>query len=135
MELSPHLNFDGQCAEAFAFYAQCLAGRIAVVQRHGDPPTRHQVPPHWREKVLHARLILGRSALTGCDVLPGWYISPQGIAVTLSVPPADAERIFKALARGGRITMPFEETFWSAGSGRLVDRFGVPWTVQVEPGP
>lgn len=29
--------------------------------------------------------------------------------------------------------MPFGETFWSPGFGSLVDRFGVPWMVNVIP--
>ena len=28
--------------------------------------------------------------------------------------------------------MPFEKTFWAAGFGMLVDRFGVPWMVNCE---
>lgn len=43
--------------------------------------------------------------------------------------PADAERIFKALAENGTITMPYQKTFWSSGFGTAVDRFGTPWMV------
>ncbi len=31
-----------------------------------------------------------------------------------------------------RVTMPFAKTFWAAGFGMLVDRFGVPWMVNCE---
>ena len=44
---------------------------------------------------------------------------------------AEAERIFKALADGAKINMPFGKTFWSDGFGMLVDRFGTPWMVGV----
>jgi PhnB protein len=57
------------------------------------------------------------------------------MSVAISVSPADAEQIFKALAEGGRTTMPFERTFWSPGFGMLVDRFGTPWMVNAEPSP
>jgi PhnB protein len=42
------------------------------------------------------------------------------------------QRIFDGLAKGGRIEMPFEKTFWAAGFGMVVDRFGVPWMVNCE---
>jgi len=27
--------------------------------------------------------------------------------------------------------MPFQQTFWTSGFGTLIDRFGVPWMVNV----
>jgi PhnB protein len=45
---------------------------------------------------------------------------------------ADAERIFHELAKGGRIVMPLEKTFWAARFGMLVDRFGIPWLINCE---
>jgi len=50
------------------------------------------------------------------------------VSITLEAP-ADAERVFGALADLGNITMPFQKTFWSQGFGMVVDRFGVPWMV------
>jgi hypothetical protein len=36
------------------------------------------------------------------------------------------------LAQDGRITLPFDKTFWSPGFGMAVDRFGIPWMVNTE---
>jgi PhnB protein len=46
--------------------------------------------------------------------------------------PAEAERIFGALAEQGRVTMPIQETFWAEQFGMVVDRFGIPWMVNCE---
>jgi PhnB protein len=43
--------------------------------------------------------------------------------------PAEAERIFEALAENGAVHMPLQETFWAARFGMLVDRFGTPWMI------
>ena len=43
--------------------------------------------------------------------------------------PATAERWFSALAEGGTVEMPLQETFWAARYGVLRDRFGVPWEI------
>jgi PhnB protein len=45
---------------------------------------------------------------------------------------AEGERLFKALAAGGSVKMPFAASFWSPGFGMLVDQFGVPWMVNVD---
>jgi len=46
--------------------------------------------------------------------------------------PVAAERIFLALAENGKIEMPLQETFWAGRFGALVDRFGIPWTINCE---
>ncbi|MBW8808308.1 MAG: VOC family protein, partial [Lysobacter sp.] len=50
------------------------------------------------------------------------------VALMLS-DPADAERIYAALADGGRVQMPLQETFWALSYGIVTDRFGVPWMI------
>ena len=41
----------------------------------------------------------------------------------------EAERIFNALADGGKVQMPLAKTFFSPSFGMLADRFGVNWMV------
>lgn len=45
---------------------------------------------------------------------------------------AEAERIFDALATGGRVVLPLEQTFWAARFGVVVDQFGIPWQINCE---
>ena len=132
MEISPYLNFNGNCAAAFRFYEQCLGGKIVTMQTHGESPMKDQVPADWHDKVIHVRLVVGDNVLMGSDAPPAYYAAPQGLSVSLTVKEADAHRIFTALAEGGKVTMPFEKTFWSAGFGMCVDRFGTPWMVNSE---
>jgi PhnB protein len=132
MDLSPHLNFQGQCAEAFTFYERTLGGKIVMMMTHGDSPAKDQVAPEWRDKVIHACLTLGDRSLLGMDAPPEHYRAPQGSWVSLSVPAADAKRVFTALAENGSVVMPFGKTFWSEGFGMTVDRFGVPWMIGSE---
>jgi PhnB protein len=42
---------------------------------------------------------------------------------------AEAERMFSALAEGGEIFMPMQETFFASRFGQLRDRFGVNWMI------
>jgi PhnB protein len=134
MELSPYLNFDGDCAAAFKFYEQCLGGHIVMMQTHGESPMKDQVPADWRDKIIHARMAVGNQVLMGSDVPPAHRTVPQGFAVSIGVSSVpEGERIFNALAEQGKVGMPFQKTFWSPGFGMLVDRFGIPWMVNCEP--
>ncbi|MEO6212606.1 MAG: VOC family protein [Vicinamibacterales bacterium] len=134
MELTPYLLFNGNCAEAFKFYEKVLGGRIEMMQTHGESPMKDHVQPGWEDKIIHVRLVVGGQALMGSDAPPDQYAAPQGISVSISVKwPEDARRTFEALTAGGKVTMPFDKTFWSPGFGMLVDRFGIPWMVNTDP--
>jgi len=130
MNTSPHLHFQGNCREAFKFYAELFGGRIPFALTFGESPAAAQTPPEWRGKIAHARLDLGEQMLLGCDVDPAHYRAPQGFNVVAEVDePAEAERVFRALADQGTVTMPFQETFWARRFGMCTDRFGIPWMV------
>src|SRR5205814_5128935 len=106
MQLNPHLSFNGQCQEAFKFYQQSLGGNIQTMMTHGDSPMADQVPSHWRDKILHATLIVGGSTLMGADAPPDRYEEPKGFSVGIQINDlADAERIFRVLSEGGMVTM------------------------------
>jgi PhnB protein len=87
-----------------------------------------QAPPEWRDKILHATLTLGGTALSGADVLS--YQRPQGFQIQLNLDDvAAAERIFTQFAEGGEVTVPLQQTFWAQRFGAVVDRYGVPWSI------
>jgi PhnB protein len=47
--------------------------------------------------------------------------------------PEEAERVFKALSKGGSVRMPIQETFFAKRFGMLVDQFGIPWMINCAP--
>lgn len=135
MELNPYLTFNGDCEAAFKFYEQCLGGKIEGMRTHAGAPAEEHAPPEWRNKMLHARLIVGDEVLMGSDTPPERYEQPKGFWVSIRVKDAaDAERIFHALAEDGTVQMPIQQTFFAARFGMLVDRFGIPWMVNCERG-
>ncbi len=136
MRLNPNLSFGGQCEAAFKFYERCLGGKIVFMLTYGNSPMAEQVPPGWREKILHATLEVGDNVLMGADPVPEQYEQPKGFEVLLGIDdPADAERIFHALAENGTVQMPLQKTFWAVRFGVLVDQFGIPWAINCHQAP
>lgn len=129
-----YLTFDGDCAEAFEFYADVLDGKIEALHRFGASPMAAQLPPEEHDKVMHALLRLSDGTLMGSDALPGQAAPlPSGFHLSLNFDQADdARAVFDALAEDGEVTMPLQATFWAAAFGTLVDRFGVPWMINCE---
>ena len=133
MQLNPYLTFNGQCETAFKFYERSLGGKIEAMLPHAGTPAEQHVPAEWRNKILHARLIVGDQVLMGSDAPPERYEQPKGFSVSLQLKdPAEAERLFNALAANGTVRMPLQKTFWAARFGMLVDQFGIPWMINCD---
>jgi PhnB protein len=134
MQLATYLLFDGTCGEAFRFYEQALGGKIDFIQTFGDSPERDKTPPDQHHLVIHVHLTVGDQVLMGSDAPPPHFERPQGFSVSIAVDDKEeATRIYRALAEGGRETMPLGETFWSPLFGMCTDRFGTPWMVNYAP--
>jgi PhnB protein len=94
--------------------------------------------PKYKDWLMHCWLEVGDQALMGADMVEQWapnIAKPKnGFDVTLHTDDVEqARRWFDGLREGGRVVMAFDKTFWSPGFGALVDRFGVPWMVNVVP--
>ncbi|UUY06794.1 VOC family protein [Pseudomonas sp. J452] len=130
MNMHAYLIFDGQCAEAFRFYAEVIGGELQVMP-FGDSPECGEIPPEHRDRTLHACLNCDGQLLMGSDTMPGQpYEGIKGCHMSLQADDmAQAERLFQALSAGGQVQMPLQRTFWAEGFAMLTDRFGVPWMV------
>ena len=133
MKLNPYLAFDGQCRDAFDFYAKALGGTIAFMQTIGESPMAAQTPPEAHGRVMHVTLHIGDQVLQGADAPPGQFTRPAGFCVALHFDEAaEGERVLNALADRGKVQMPFQPTFWAKGFGMCIDRFGTPWIVNAD---
>jgi PhnB protein len=140
MKIVTSLSFQGQCREAFEFYADVLGGRITAAVPFRDAPPEFVPDEKYREWLMHCWLEVGDQALMGADMDTPWAPNVEkpknGFDVTLhTTDKAEGQRWYDRLSEGGKPAMPFGETFWSPGFGSLVDRFGVPWMINVIPGP
>ena len=134
MQIQCYLYFKGNCDEAVAFYGRALGASVEHLSRFKDSPEplpEGMVPKGWDDKVMHVSLKIGDSVVMACDAPDGG--SFKGIQLSVNTRDmAQAKEVFAALGDGGQVTMPLDKTFWSAGFGMLIDRFGVPWMVNVD---
>ncbi len=140
MQIVTSLSFKGKCREAFEFYAAALGGEITATHPYGEGPPGMPVNPEYKTWLMHCWLKVGDQAIMGADIPPEFGPNidkpKNGFDVTLHTESMDeARRWFDALSSGGRVIMPFAETFWSPGYGNFIDKFGVPWMVNVIPSP
>ncbi|RDS86590.1 VOC family metalloprotein YjdN [Dyella psychrodurans] len=136
MEIQPYLFFDGRCEEAIAFYRDALGAQELMKMRFKDAPPGdgYQASPEVADKIMHAALAIGSTHLLMSDGQAGEEkVSHSGFSLSVTANDvASGEKYFNALRQGGKVTMPFQKTFWTDGFGMLVDKFGVPWMVNVQ---
>ena len=135
--IEPYLFFDGRCEEAIEFYRNALGAEVDMLMRFKDSPEPHQpgmTAPGSENKVMHANLRIGGTSVMASDGRCGGKPHFDGFALSLGVATeAEADRLFAALADGGKVQMPLTRTFFSPRFGMVADRFGVMWMVIVPP--
>lgn len=136
MPTLPYIHFQGQCAQALAFYAEVFGGTSLQMMRYAEGP---QAPDAWKDspRIMHGQVTLFDGTLMASDFPPGTEGDPQkGFSVMQTAPDkATARRIFAALAEGGAVIDDFKETFFSPGFGMVRDKFGTHWIISALPVP
>jgi PhnB protein len=135
MRVEPYLSFEGRCEEALEFYRSALGAQIMMMMRFSeapDPQAAKMLPPGSEKKIMHSTFKIGDSTLHAADGRMSGKPAFQGVSLTLyAKDDAEAQRLFKELAKGGQVQMPLEKTFFASSFGSVHDRFGVQWMLMV----
>ncbi|WP_250035292.1 VOC family protein [Paractinoplanes maris] len=129
--LNPYLTFDGNAREAMEFYHSIFGGDLKVntFGEFGAPD------PSIADKVMHAMLTTSQGyVLMASDTAPGMGTFTPGDTMTVSLsgdPGEGLEDVWEKLADGATIKLPFEKQMWGDLYGQLVDKYGVPWMIDV----
>ena len=132
-----YLGLNGNCAEAVRFYERALGlgAKLEQLLSGADTPMADQIPKEHRHRIMHARLRFADGSYLFAGDAPAQvpYEGMKSISIVLNYPTlAEAERVFRTLADGGKVTMPQQPTMWARSCGMLTDRFGTPWIINGE---
>ena len=131
----PYVFFRGRCAEAIAYYKQALGAEELVVMRFKDspePPPPGVVPPGAENRIMHATLRIAGAELMMSDGMRDGPSDFDCVAISLTVAnEADVDRVYNALVKDGKSTMPPRSTFFAKRFAGLIDKFGVNWMILV----
>lgn len=128
-----YLHFSGNSLEAFTFYKTIFGGEFITAQRFKDVPGSDKMSPENQERMMHISLRLTpHTILMATDRFDenndlkfgnNFHICLQADSEK------EADKLFQSLAKGGRIEMPMNKTFWGAYFGMCEDKFGVLWMI------
>lgn len=134
--INPYLTFTGNCEEAFNFYRSVFGGDFSYVGRFSEMPEdeNYKMPESEKNNIMHISLPISKeTVLMGSDTGGEWLpktIVGNNISISINAQSKEeADRLFKNLSKGGRITMPIDDTFWGDYFGMCTDRFEINWMV------
>lgn len=133
-QVQPYLFFDGKCEEALDFYKSALGARVEMMMRFKDNPDPQpgMCAPGAENKVMHAAFHIGDTLVMASDGMAGGKPEFKGFSLSVNAPnEKEADKLFGALGKGGKVTMPMSKTFFSPRFGMVTDKFGVGWMVIV----
>ena len=134
--VSTYLYLPRSTEPAFLFYKSVFGGEFnGPMQRFADVPAAPGQPPMAEDDkalVMHVALaILAGHVLLGTDARESMVCKvTAGDNMHINLEPdsrAETNRLFAALAAGGKIDMPLQAMFWGGYFGWLADAFGVCW--------
>lgn len=132
-QVNPYINLNGSSEKAIKLYESALGAKTDNIMRYGDVESVPSKPEH-KNLIMHATLRIGEGQVMIADAPPD-YPAPadSNVTIALHFSGLDAEKkAFDALAVGGKITMPLQDTFWGARFGMLTDIHGVRWMFNCE---
>jgi PhnB protein len=129
--LNPYLSFRDNAREAMEFYKSVFGGELTT-----STFAEFQAPhaPEDADKIMHAQLE-GDNGVTlmASDTPAGMEHSPGG-SMSISLSGDDDARLrgyWEKLSDGGTVSMPLEKAPWGDAFGMCVDKFGIPWMVNI----
>ncbi len=132
-QISPYLNFDGNCCEAMNFCKECLGGEL-MFQTVEASPVAAQCPEGIKHHIMHSSLTKEGFVIMGSDMHREKL--SDGNTVSLCFNCSSEEEInsfFSKLSEGGKVTEPLAQMFWGALFGALTDKFGKQWMFNCNP--
>ena len=63
MQVQSYLFLDGRCEEAVEFYKKTLGAKVEMLMRFKESPDKHMGVPGAEEKVMHACIHIGETAV------------------------------------------------------------------------
>jgi PhnB protein len=132
VQVTTHLNFNGEAREALAFYGSVFGGELTLVT-YGE--LAGVTDPEQARKIMWGQVASKAGfRIMAYDVQPErpWHPGENAFYVSLRGSSQDEVTAYwQGLSAGATVLQPFGPSAWSPLYGMLKDRFGITWVVDV----
>ena len=136
MQITPTLNFGGQCREAIAQYAKAFGGEITCLVSYrdaNDPAYMPLLTEAQKDWIYHAELLLDGQRIIMSDHADIAFQTCYSNFLTIMYDTKEeVQRAYAVLQEGSTTIYPMAATPYSSCRVVFVDRFGIRWGIMTE---
>ncbi len=134
--LNPYLSFTSNAREAMDFYHSVFGGQVTL-STFAEMPNMPGLEASDTDKIMHSMLETDGGLVLMCADTPT-SMGDADANSTVSLSGEDETELrgyWDSLSADGEVTMPLDKAPWGDSFGMCVDRFGVPWMVNIAGSP
>lgn len=128
--LNPYISFTDNARQALEFYQSVFGGTLTM-STFGEFGAKDSPDA---DKIMHGQLETSKGfTIMASDTPAGMERSP-GDNITVSLSGDDTDELhayWDKLSGDGTISMPLDKQMWGDEFGMCMDKFGVPWMVNI----
>ena len=136
MQITPTLNFGGNCREAIQMYAKAFGGKINCLityREANDPAYMPLLNEDQKDYIYHSELMLGNQRIIMCDHVDIEFQTCYSNFLTIMYDTKEeVQRAYEIMKEGSRTIYQMDATPYSSCRVVFVDKFGIRWGIMTE---
>ncbi len=136
MQITPTLNFGGNCREAIQMYEKAFEGKITCLVTYGeanDPAYMPLLSEEQKDYIYHAELVLGNQRIIMSDHIDiEFSVCYSNFLTIMYDTKEEVQRTYEIIKEGSKTIYKMEATPYSSCRVVLVDKFGIRWGIMTE---
>ena len=139
VKINTCICFNGNCAEALAFYEKAFGAKAEIAGLYKDNPATNEEErggtpqdSKYADYIMHASMKLDEGQELHFADFPDAPPFNGSMSISLSFDNIEkAKQVFKHLSQDGKVVHEIGKVFWSECFGNVADKFGVDWMITV----
>ena len=136
MQVTPTLNFGGNCREAIKMYAKAFGGKINCLISYrdaNDPAYMPLLNENQKDYIYHAELMLDNQRIIMSDHVDIEFQTCYSNFLTIMYDTKEeVQRAYEIMKEGSKTIYQMEATPYSSCRVVFVDKFGIRWGIMTE---
>jgi len=136
MQITPTLNFGGNCRDAIQMYEKAFKGKITCLVSYreaNDPAYMPLLNENQKDFIYHAELMLGNQRIIMSDHVDIEFQTCYSNFLTIMYDTKEeVQQAYEMLKEGSKTIYPMEATPYSSCRVVFIDKFGIRWGIMTE---
>lgn len=136
MQITPTLNFGGNCREAIQLYERAFGGKITCLITYrdaNDPAYMPLLNDEQKDYIYHAELMLGDQRIIMSDHTDlEFSVCYSNFLTIMYDTKEEVQRAYEIMKERSKTIYKMEATPYSSCRVVFVDRFGIRWGIMTE---